>query len=93
MKTMNDIHKISIPGLDRSYCERCNKMICSEAELERLSQLSAGFLGDVEKKGVQKIPDLKKLKGVHKTKALEDYKRLLIKSYISDRNNCMPKEI
>lgn len=31
-------HDFTIPGLDRSFCQRCRKWICSPAELDRLKR-------------------------------------------------------
>ena len=33
-----DIHKISIPGLDYSYCENCKKWIIEDEQLEKLKE-------------------------------------------------------
>ena len=40
-------HDFTIPGFDRSFCQRCRRWICSPAELERLKRT----MGKKEKDG------------------------------------------
>jgi hypothetical protein len=39
---MTTNHHITIPGLDREKCDRCNRWICRDNELQRLKTILEG---------------------------------------------------